>query len=114
MILSIIDISNVPQFVITALITFAGTFSVVKFEIKAIRKKNDNQTMEIEKLKASHIENKDMFFQQRERDQRIINEKFQHTDLKREELKDTLTTQMHCMDKKITEIHTIIVTKNKS
>jgi hypothetical protein len=99
---------------ITAIVTFIGTYSVLKYEVKQIKRVNGKQSLEIEKLKASHLENKDSFFKTRERDQRAINEKFEHTDFKREQLKDVLTTQIHAMDKKITEIHTIIVTKNKA
>ena len=109
-----IDLSTIPVYMITAIVTFIGSYSVLKYEIKQIKRTNGKQSLEIEKLKALHAENKDSFFKTRERDQRAMNEKFEYTDHKREQLKDALTTQMHAMDKKITEIHTIIVTKNKS
>lgn len=105
------NLGNIPEFLLTAVLTFTGTFAILKYDVKLLRNKNKKLDLEIEKLKTAHSESKELFSKQREHDQRLVNEKFEHTDFRREQLKDSLTKQMHAIDKKVTEIHTIIVTQ---
>jgi len=56
-------------------------------------------------------EDKDIYFRVREKDQKAIEQRFQDVDYKRELLKDILTSKIHDIDKKLSEIHAVIVHK---
>lgn len=103
------DLSLIPMNVISAFIAFAASYSVMSHKVKLLEAKVAEQKAELKKYEALRLEDKDNFFKVREKDERRIDEKFQDVDFKREKLKDTLVAQMHTMDKKITEIHAIIV-----
>lgn len=112
-ILSTIDISALPFNVLSAIVAFISAYAVLKHKLKQVEVVNIKQAIDIEKIEAAALANKDTFFKLREKDQKIIDDKFKYVEEKRELLKDAFTIQIHQMDKKITEIHTIIVTNNR-
>ncbi len=112
-ILSSIDLSSIPFNVLSAIVAFIASYTVIKYKIKHMEGVNKKHGLDIKEIKAAALENKDSFFRVREKDQKLTDEKFKDVEERREQLKDVFTKQIHEMDKKITEIHTIIVTNNK-
>ena len=108
-----IDLSSIPFNVLSAIVAFIASYTVIKYKIKHMEDVNKKQTIDIENIKAAALENKDTYFKVREKDLKSTDEKFRHVEHRREQLKDVFTKQIHEMDKKITEIHTIIVTNYK-
>lgn len=108
-----VDLSSIPFNVLSAIAAFIASYTVMKYKIKHMEDVNKKQTLDIENIKAVAQENKDTFFKVREKDMKNTDEKFKEVEAKRELLKDAFTRQIHDMDKKITEIHTIIVTNNR-
>ena len=104
--------SSLPISMLFAFIAFVSSWAVSKHKISSLEKQVDRQNKEIETLKALRAEDKDTFFKTREKDDKATNDKFAEVDFKREKLKDDLTRHFHTMDKKITEIHTIVTQLN--
>jgi len=101
--------SSLPISFLFAFIAFVSSWAVSKHKISSLEKQVDRQNKEIETLKALRAEDKDTFFKTREKDDKVINDKFAEVDYKRELVKDQFTAQFHKMDKTLTEIHTIVM-----
>ena len=108
-----IDLSNVPLPLIMSISSFLGSYALIKYRMKHVEDINKEQKMEIEQTRTTVAENKDIFFKIREKDQVAVERRFQDVDNKRELLKDILTEKIHDIDKKVSEIHAIIVVTKK-
>lgn len=97
-------LSTVPASVIFAFISFVAAWAVSKYKISNLEEK----VKMLEKLRS---EDKDTFFKVREKDNRENEDRFHESNFKRELLKDTMTAQIHQIDKKLTEIITIVSSK---
>ena len=93
MLLLNIDLTTIPLNVLSAAIAFISSYAVVRFQIKHLR-----EDLELLRTANSAL-------------RKEMEEKFITVDFKREVLKDALLSKIHTIDKKVTEIHTIIVHK---
>lgn len=118
MLLLNIDLTSVPLNVISAAAAFISSYAVVRYQIKNLKTAiNDLKTAnsaiykEMDSLNDLRQEDKDTYFRVREKDQKAIEQRFQDVDYKRELLKDVLILKIHNVDKKLSEIHAVIVHK---
>lgn len=112
------DLTSVPLNVISPLIAFVSSYAIVRYQItnlrtdiKDLKTANSAIHKEMDSLDDLRQEDKDTYFKVRERDQKAIEQRFQDVDYKRELLKDILTSKIHDIDKKLSEIHAVIVHK---
>lgn len=118
MLLLNIDISSIPLNALSALVAFASSYAVVRQKIKSLKEAvkllktaNTASHMEMDNLNNLRQEDKDTYFKIREKDLKAIEQKFQDADYRRELLKDVLTSKIHDIDKKLSEIHAVVVHK---
>lgn len=94
--------------ILLLIISFFATLEVFKHRVRKLEAVNANQEKDIENLKNLRASDKEVFFKVRESDNKLFDKKFREVENSREKLKDSLTAKIHDMDKKLTEIHTIL------
>lgn len=88
-----LNLDFIPYSVVTSLLAFAASFAVIQYKV------NQN-TQDMKDLRKVVDENK------KESDNKLDDEQ-----LKRERLRSELIERVHDIDKKVTEIHTILTQK---
>ena len=112
------DLISVPLNIISPLIAFISSYAIVRYQItnlrtdiKDLKTANSAIHKEMDSLNDLRQDDKDTYFKIREKDQKAIDQKFTDVEYKRELLKDVLTSKIHEIDKKVSEMHAIIVHK---
>jgi len=94
-------LNNVPYAVAAAFVSFVGSWAVSRQQIRDLKAK-------VVLLEAALVESNKagLLALLKHAESNILD--FEKVDNRREELKDTFTKQIHSIDNKLTEIHTIV------
>ncbi len=90
-----VDIASnvIPYNIVTLLVAFSASFAVIQFKVK--------DTREDMKALEKKVDN----------NKKDVDDKFDDEQRRREELRKELVDRVHDIDKKVTEIHTILTQK---
>lgn len=89
-----IDLTEVPISVISAIVTLIASYTLIKFQIKTIIKKNEKHSRDIEKIKQDQI-----------KDREAMNNKIQL-------FKDSLDLRIHKIDINVSRILALLEKKS--
>jgi peptidoglycan hydrolase CwlO-like protein len=90
----------IPLNIVNIIVTFAASYAVIQFKVKENR----------EEIREGKEEMKNLY-SKLETMKNDIDNKMDEEQTKREKLRDELVERVHHIDKKVTEIHTILTTK---